>query len=541
MASPFGNKVKAAGRRGSMPRVGAEVEQMRMPRSLFDRSHGVTTTFDAGLLVPVFVDEALPGDTLSLNMEVFARLNTPVFPVMHGLYCDVFFFACPHRLLQDNWEKLHGAQDDPGDSVDFLTPQIVGNAPAELSLSDYFGLPVGQGSFDYNAFHHRCYNKVINEWFRDQDLVDSLPEHKDDGPDPIGDYNLFRRAKRADYFSGCRPFAQKGDPVSLPLGTSAPVTISGDGDPTFDIGGQTALTLGHDSGKSNPSPKSVDWSTDPSDDASATWNDPALSGSVDLSNASSASVNEFRDAVTVQQMFERDARSGTRYVELLQSHYGVTNPDLRMQRSVFLGGGSFRMNVHPIQATAVGFSGNLGDPGAFAIASGRAGFNQSFTEHCVLIGLANVRADLVYQNGINRMWTRRERFDYAYPTFAHLGEQVVESREIYADGTGDPDATPPTGDYSVFGYQERYAEYRWKPSLVTGRMRSNAATPLDQWHLALDFDTRPLLNETFIQDHPPISRVVAVDTEPDVLFDSWSTYRCARPIPAYSTPGLRRL
>ena len=531
----FGNQVKGRGRRGRMPRVGAEVERMSAPRSLFDRSHGITTTFDSSYLVPVFVDEALPGDTHSLSMEVFCRLATLVFPIMHGVHLDIFFFACPHRLLQDNWEKLHGAQDNPGDSVDFLTAQVAAHAPAEKSLSDYFGIPVGQGSHSVNAYHYRCYNKMYNEFFRDQDLVDSVTVHTDDGPDPIASYNLLKRAKRADYFSGCRPFAQKGDPVSIPLGQSAPVVSTGTDIPTFD-------STGGGTGNKALKVEGVADNVEVDDgmlSGSLSWNTTSLEA--DLTGATATTVNEFRDAVTVQQLFERDARAGTRYVELLESHYKVTNPDSRMQRVEFLGGGSFPMNVHPLANVTQNNFRDLGELAGYVTGSGRAGFNRSFTEHCVILGIANVRADLVYQNGINRMWTRRERFDYAYPTFAHLGEQVVESREIYADGTGDPDATPPTGDYSVFGYQERYAEYRWKPSMVTGTMRSNAATPLDQWHLALDFDTRPNLNQTFIEDNPPLSRVLAVPAEDQVLFDAWCNYRCARPIPAYSTPGLRRL
>jgi hypothetical protein len=519
--------------------------QAEIQRSVFDRSFSLKTAFNASVLIPIFVDEALPGDTMSLNLQHFARMATPLYPVMDNMYMDVFFFSVPNRLIWDNWVKFNGEQDDPGDTTDYTVPQVT--APTggwtQDSVGDYFGLPIGVER-DVNALPFRAMNLVYNQWFRDENLIDSLTVNKGDGPDPDTDYTILKRGKRHDYFTSALPFAQKGASVLLPLGVSAPVTgsIVGDGSgPLFDeVGGASDLKIGSYDGAA------AGVATDPGFSGAGnqmTWNTPHLSftdGVTDLSAATAATINEIREAFQVQRLFERDARGGTRYTEILRSHFGVVSPDARLQRAEYLGGGTHIINTHPVASTNRYTNENeIGDLGGFTTTGGATSFFKSFTEHCTVVGFACIRADLHYQQGINKMWLRTGRFDYFWPALAHLGEQEVQSMEIYADGTGDPDADPPTGDFSTFGYQERFAEYRYKPSMITGTMRSTATLPLDQWHLAQEFGSRPLLNQTFIEEDVPIDRVLAITSgQPEFLFDGWFTFKHARPMPTYSVPGL---
>jgi hypothetical protein len=507
----------------------SRVPKADIPRSSFNRSHGYKTTMDAGYLVPIFVDEALPGDTFNLKMSAFGRLATPINPIMDNAYLDTFFFAVPVRLIWDNWEKFHGEQTNPGDSTDYTVPVVTtpGSGYSVGSLWDYFGVPTGVAGLDnINALHSRAYNLIFNEWFRDQNLVDSLTVDTDDGPDNPNDYTLQRRGKRHDYFTSCLPWPQKGDAVSLPLGTAAPIA----GDLDFnDVQTSTNLVKINDLTGTKRALKA---------DGSLLYGSASGSGSgseaiyADLTSATAATINQLREAFQVQKLYERDARGGTRYTEIIKSHFGVTSPDARLQRPEYLGGGSQLININPIAQTsstdATTPQGNLAAMGTVGI-SGH-GFTKSFTEHCVLIGLANIRADLTYQQGLNRMWSRQTRFDYYYPALAHLGEQAVLSKEIYADGTANDD--------DVFGYQERFAEYRYKPSQITGQFRSTYATSLDAWHLSQEFSSRPTLNETFIEDNPPFDRVIAVPSEPHLIFDSYFDLKCARPMPTYSVPGL---
>lgn len=540
----------------------SQIPSTQIPRSVFDRSHGYKTTFNSGYLVPFYVDEVLPGDSFKLTATLFARLATPIVPFMDNLYLETFFFFVPNRLVWDNWQKFNGEQKNPSDSTDFLIPTVSGTNVQNQTLWDYFGLPTNVNeALKVNALPFRAYNLIFNEWFRDENLQESLKVPTGDGPDNLSDYSLVRRGKRHDYFTSCLPWPQKGPGVEISIGGSANVTgsvSSWPGSISYNMTATGGATVSPSTISLALYPETVSAPTGNSttatfDQASfvapgftaktnrgnvtvtATRGDISgfgFTGKADLSSAVPISINDLRQAFQIQKLYERDARGGTRYTEILRSHFGVISPDARLQRPEYLGGSSARISVNPVQQTsATNETTPQGNLAAYGVVSDSFhGFSKSFVEHGYVFGFVNVRADLTYQQGLNRMWSRQGRFDFYWPVLAHLGEQAVLNKEIYAQGTADDD--------KVFGYQERYAEYRYYPGQITGKFRSTDPQPLDSWHLAQKFDSLPTLSPQFIQDNPPVERVVAVQDEPQFLFDSYIRLKCARPMPVYSVPGL---
>lgn len=546
----------------------AQAPQAMIGRSTFKRSHGYKTTFSADYLYPFLCEEVLPGDTWQVKTSAVCRVESMLKPIMDNLYLDTFYFFVPNRLIWNNFQRFMGEQDNPDDTIDYLLPVV--NIPSNsgsltfgsLSLWDYFGLPPDfkhtGGVFGSNgqslitSLPFRAYALIWNQWFRDENLQDSVPVNLNDGPDdlwvggPLGptqtNGDILKRAKVHDYFTSALPWPQKGPGVDIPLGDVAPVglyTTGGDVDASnWTRFGSFVSSRGY----VNAPAVNGQVNTDTNGNAGMKYSDNLTSWSnstnnnqvlgADLSSATAVSINSLRQAFQLQKFYERMARGGSRYIEILRAHFGVISPDARLQRSEYLGGGSSPMQFSVVaQTSSTDATSPQGNLSSFGVVGGNVGgFTRSFVEHGWIIGLFNIRADLTYQQGVNRKWTRRTREDFYWPSFAHLGEQSIYNYEIYAQGT--------SADNDVFGYQERYAEYRYAQTVVTGEMRSSYAQSLDIWHLAQDFSAPPVLNGSFIESAVPMSRVVAVSERPPFIGDFWHDIRCTRPMPLFGTPGL---
>ena len=566
-------KIRVRGHRFS------DAPAMYMRRTKFDRSHVYKTTFDSGKLIPVFVDEILPGDTARMSVNYFARLATPIKPIMDNIYLDFFFFYVPNRLVWEHWQNFCFEQEDPDDNTDYVIPTISASSSVKNSLVgslwDYFGLPVNtSGNLSgINALPFRAVYLIWNEWFRDENLQKSVKIQKGDtnevldstrssdqpswvftaGTSTVPGLACPPRGKRHDYFTSALPWTQKGPGVSIGLAGTAtlvdPSPVSG-----FFVQQSNnnlgAAQLQKDGGVNNVYTGSGTLSYQGGYDVSIAGHSINGSGTAtvtaqpgsswlsknsyaDLDSSSIFTINSLRTAFQMQKFYERLARGGSRYTEVLRSFFGVVSPDARLQRPEFLGSFTKMVNVNPIaQTSATDGTSPQGNLSAYGVTAAKFhGFTKSFVEHGYVFGFVCARADLTYQQGINKMWLRSTVYDYYWPTFAHLGEQAIELREIYAQGV--------EADTTVFGYQERYAEYRYKPSQITGKFRSSISSgTLDMWHLSQYFNNAPTLNEEFIIENPPIERIIAVPSEPEFLLDIGFRYTTVRPMPMFGTPGL---
>lgn len=517
----------------------ARVPSAEIQRSVFDRSCGFKCTLDAGLIYPVFVDEIVPGDSLEISPTIFARLATQIFPIMDNMYADLHWFFVPDRLLWTNFERFMGAQDNPADSVTFLEPVCVSTAGTGYltgTIFDYMGIPPAVPDFSHRVAPFRAYNLIWNQWYRDQNMQNSVTVALTDGPDLPSLYTLLRRGKRPDYFTTCLPFPQKGPAVTIALGTQAIVKTNAT---NLFTGAQTRMKMLNMTGAALGNNTLAIYNAGDVG-TSTTGSPPEAAGAypsnlyADLSSATGPTINSMRQAFAVQKLYERDARGGTRYVESVLSHFRVQNPDFRLQRPEFLGGGSTPIVISPVPQTSAAAAqptpmGTLSGMGTF-LSSGH-GFRHAFTEHGWVLGLLSIRADLTYQQGVERMWNHRTRIERYWPALSHIGEQAVLRKEIFATGV-------PANDDTVFGYQERYAELRYKPSRIAGLLRTAAAGTLDSWHLAQSFGAAPTLSSTFIEENPPLDRVVAVPSEPKFIADMYFKVRHARPLPTFGQPGF---
>lgn len=514
-------------------------------RSVFGVRQARKTAFSASYLVPIYCEEVLPGDTFNIRCHVACRTAIPIVPVLDNWHMDFFAFYTPVRVVWPDFQKMMGAQDNPGDSIAFTVPQCQPTTGyATSSLQDYFGLmTIGMNPatpWTHSAIPLRMYNRIFNDWFRSQDLTGSAPVHTGAGPDPTVSYTLLSRAKRPDYFAAGLPFPQKGTAVTLPLGSTAPVIRDpAQPIPYFSVSGDSAFrNLRTASGST-----ATTWSPTPAATGDARWADgsggltPGLIAN--LAAAVGPTVNTFRQYFQTQKYMERQARGGTRYTEIIQSHFGVRPPDYRLDRPEYIGGGHIPILTNAIpQTSATGLTGGTTPAGTLAatgFAEGSVGFNYSAQEHGYIIVLVNVRVDQTYQQGLRRHWKRFTALDFYFPVFAMLGEQPVYNYEIYADGSAN--------DALTFSYMPRWDEYRHFPSEITGIFRSSAVGTIDYWHSAQKFAALPSLNNTFITDNSRtiLERNFAAGPSSQgqqFLCDFMFTGRVARPLPTHSVPGM---
>lgn len=521
----------------------AQEPNIRIGRSQFDRSHGLKTTFDASYLYPILVDEVLPGDTFTMSLNGICRIFSPLeAPIMDNIYLETFFFFVPNRLVWENWAAFMGEHDDAGaQDTDYTIPILTGTTasdhdatfPSRARFLAAMGIPDGAipADIDISALPFRAFNLIYNEWFRDQNLIDSLNVSTGNGPDTVAaaDHNFRKSAKKHDYFTSALPYLQKGDAVSIGLSGNADVLGIGVGSQTVD--NSVSQTLYESDGGSRTI---VDkWTSG----GTSIWIEgDAPTGAypqiyADLSSATAVTINQLRESVAIQRLLERDARGGTRYVELIKSHFGVTSPDFRLQRPEYLGGGKSFINVNPVHATTDAGNEEVGELRGVGVGSITGhGWAKSFTEHGIIIGIIRARGDITYFKGLERMWSRSTRYDFYIPALANLGEQPIYDRELWVanDSTDD----------GVFGYQERWAEYRQKFSQVGGYFNPDVAGSLSFWHVAEDFASRPALNSTFVEDATPLDRVITSTDAEHFILDLWFNYKCARPIPVHSIPSL---
>lgn len=530
-------------------------------RSRFDRSSSIKTTFNAGDVVPFFLEEVLPGDTFSVDSSKVVRMQTLLTPMMDNVYLDTYYFFVPNRLVWQHWKEFCGENNESAwiPETEYAIPQLKSPAGGfEVgTIADYFGLPTGVANLSVSALPFRAYALIMNEWFRDENLMDPLVVPTDDATvtgvntgtfvtDVAKGGKPFVAAKYHDYFTSALPAPQKGPDVQIPVASAGnmPVVPLAEKVPSSMIGNQsyTASWIGNK--PTSGDMFSIGFDTDGTQ-ANRNQTVGSVSGkpiidnlwAVGSGNAAAATINQLRMAFQIQKFYEKQARGGSRYTEVIRSFFGVTSPDARLQRSEYLGGNRIPININQvIQQSGTGSASTTPQGtvvGMSQTTDTHSDFTKSFTEHGFIIGVMCARYDHTYQQGIDRMWSRKDKFDYYWPVFSNIGEQAIKNKEIYAQGNATDD--------EVFGYQEAWAEYRYKPSRVTGEMRSSYAQSLDVWHLADDYSGLPSLSDEWIrEDAKTLNRVLAVSDQNSNQFfaDIYVKNLCTRPMPMYSIPGL---